>query len=279
MATKVWLDGHLVEKNDARVSVYDHALLFGDGVWIGTRIYGGRPFRLADHWHGLVASANALRLPLPLSPEELLRAADEAIHANGRTEGYLRVTVTRGAGTLGLDPRKCEPVVAILADDVIPYPRELYDVGLDAVTASVRRELLHPHMLSRGSDVIAKVEALGAGCLEALLLDPRDNVSGFIDGNAFFVVDGEVRTPDVSGDPVTRKFVSELAAEAGVPFSEWHPVLRADILAASEVFVASSAAEIIAIRRLDGAPIAAGGEGPITRQLRTLYRDGVRRLY
>lgn len=279
MAAKVWLDGQLVEKNDARVSVYDHALLFGDGVWIGTRIYGGRSFRLAEHLGWMFASACVFRLDIPLAIDELVRAADETIQANGRTEGYLRVTVTRGAGTLGLDPRKCEPVIAILADDVIPYPRELYDVGLDTITATVRRELLHPHLLSRGSDILAKVEALGAGCLEALLLDPRDDVSGFIDGNAFFVVDGEVRTPDVSGDPVTRKFVSELAAEAGVPFSEWHPVLRADVLAASEVFAASSAAEIIAIRRLDGVPIASGTEGPITRQLRTLYRDAVRRLY
>jgi branched-chain amino acid aminotransferase len=279
MAAKVWLDGKLVEKNDARVSVYDHALLFGDGVWVGTRIYGGRPFRLAKHLGGMFASACVLRLDIPLSIDELVRAADEAIQANGRTEGYLRVTVTRGAGTLGLDPRKCEPVVTILADDVIPYPRELYDVGLDAVTALVRRELLFPHMLSRGSDVLAKVEALAAGCLESLVLDLRDEVSGFIDGNAFFVVEGEVRTPAASGDPVTRMFVAELAAEAGIVFSERRPVRRDDILAADEVFAASSAAEVIAIRQLDGAPIAAGGEGPITRRLRTLYRDAARRLY
>lgn len=277
MAAKVWLDGQLVEKNDARVSVYDHALLFGDGVGVGTRIYGGRPFRLADHWRGLVASANVLRLPLPLSSEELLRAADETIQVNGRTEGYLRVTVTRGAGTLGLDPRKCEPVVAILADDVIPYPRELSDVGLDAITARVRRLYPLPHMLSRGSDVLAKAEALAVGCLEALVLDPRDEVAGFTDANAFVVVGGEVLTP-ASGDTVMRTVVADLAAEAGIPFHE-QAMRRDDLVTADEVFAGSSAAEIIAIRRLDGAPIAAGGEGPITRQLRTLYRDAVRRLY
>jgi len=278
MSAKVWLDGQFVEKNDARVSVYDHALLFGDGVWVGTRIYGGRPFKLAEHLQGMLASANALRLPLPMSPEELVRAADETIHANGRTEGYLRVTVTRGAGTLGLDPRKCEPVVAILADDVIPYPRELYDVGLDAITATVRRSYPLPHLLSRGTDVLAKAEALAAGCLEALVLDPHDQVSGFTDANAFFIQAGELRTP-ASGDPVTRAVLAELAAEAGILFREPQSVRRDELASADEVFAASSAAEIIAIRQLDGAPIAAGGEGPITRQLRTRYRDAVRRLY
>ncbi len=278
MAAKVWLDGKLVEKNDARVSVYDHAVLFGDGVWVGTRIYGGRAFKLAEHLRGMATSAAAIRLTLPLSIEELAGAADEAIRANGRTEGYLRVTVTRGAGTLGLDRRKCEPVVAILADDVVPYPRELSEVGLDAVTATARRSLAPPHTLSRASDVLAKAEALDTGCLEALVLDPHDGVSGFTDGNAVLVQDGEVRTP-AAGDPVMRAFLAELAAEAGIPFREQQRVRRDELMTADEVFVAGFAGEIIAIRRVDGAPIAAGTEGPITRRLRTLFRDAARRLY
>lgn len=279
MPAKVWLDGKLLEKNDARVSVYDHALLFGDGVWVGTRIYGGRPFKLTEHLRGMVASANALQLTIPLSPDEIVRAAEETIQANGRTEGYLRVTVTRGAGTLGLDPRKCEPVIAILADDVIPYPRELYDAGLDVITASVRRSYPVPHMLSRGTDILAKAEALVAGCLEALVLDPHGEVSGFTDGNVFYVTAGDLCTPAASGDSVTRAFLAELAAEVGLAFREQQPVRRDDLLAADELFSASSAAEIIAIRTLDGSPIAGGTEGPITLRLRTLFRDAVRRLY
>jgi branched-chain amino acid aminotransferase len=267
---RAWIDGALPDKLDARVGVYDHGFLFGDGVAEGMRAHGGRVFRLADHLARLRASADFLSLKVPLSDAQLTAAIAETLRANNRSDGYVRVMVTRGPGTLGLDPRKCEPTVVVVAEDVMDYPRELYDAGLDVVTTPAVGFVHGVTLLARPADVLAKASALKAGCLDALLLDHTGHVVGSTDGTVFAVRGGDLFTHP--GTHVARAVVLELA---GGPAHEG-PL---SVAAADEVFLASTAAEVIAVARIDGAPVGAGGEGPVTRRLRGLYRDAARRGY
>ena len=277
MSAKVWIDGTLVGKNDAKVSVFDHGLLFGDGVWVGTRIYGGKAFRLAEYLKELGHAAAAYSLPLPLSADELAKAVEVTIRANNRTEGYVRLTVTRGVGTLGLDPRKCTASVVVIADDVVPYPREVCDAGLD-VAAVYGPVPSPPQLLSQNVAVYAKTEALRAGCLEAVLLDPDGGVIRTTDGEVFLVAGGRLRrTTRCTGarDRVLSDAVWEVAEQAGVP-TDAGLLTRDDLTAADEVFVASAAAEVVAVRSIDGATVGDGTPGPVTRVLREAYRRAVR---
>lgn len=266
MPAKVWIDGRLVGKNDAAVSVYDHALLFGDGVAEGMRAYGGRVFRLAEHLDRLRQSAAVLSLAIPLNRDELANAIAEVLRANSRTDGYVRVLVTRGPGTLGLDPRKCEPTVIVLAEEVMDYPRELYDAGLDVVTAPAVGWVGGATLLARPAAVLGKVAALRAGCLDAILHDAAGEILGSTDGSVFVVKDGRVRTH--LGNEVARGVVLAEAAASGLQVSEGRLTVD-DLLAADEVFLASTAAEVIAVARINGRPV---GTGPIARRVRELYR-------
>lgn len=272
--SQVWIDGALIDKNDAKVSVFDHGLLFGDGVTEGMRVYGGSVFRLAQHLDRLFAAADTTALKLTMTRADFAAAITATLAANGRTDGYIKVVVTRGAGTLGLDPRKCEPQVVVIAEDVVPFPRELYHVGLDVVTASVRWPLPHPvGTLSRVAGVMAKREALQAGCLEAIVLDAAGSVVGGAESDLAAVYGSTQRLPNRGG--VTQQFVAELAERAGLTVVV-SGLTRDDLRMADELFLVSAEAELIGVRSLDGSKVGAGGEGPITRQLREAYRAATR---
>lgn len=272
--SQVWIDGALVGKNDAKVSVFDHGLLFGDGVAEGMRAYGGSVFRLAEHLDRLFASADAISLKLTMTRADTAAAIAATLAANSRADGYVKVIVTRGAGTLGLDPRKCEPQVIIIAEDVVPIPRELYAHGLDVITASVRQPVPHPvGTLSRVAGVMAKRESLQAGCLEAIILDTAGTVVGAAESDLAAVVGSVMQVPVAGG--VTQQFVAELAVRAGLTV-EVRPLTPDDLRAADELFLTSAEAGVVGVRSVDGSQIGGGGEGPITRRLREAFRAATR---
>ena len=274
MPSKVWIDGKLVDKNDARISVFDHGLLFGDGVWEGMRAYDGHVFKLRKHIDRLYHTAETLSLKIPLTSAELIDAVVATLKANSRTNGYVRVIVTRGPGTLGLDPRKCEPAVIVIAEDVVEYPRELYDAGLDVVMVAADRYESSDRTLSRAGVVQARVEALKAGCLDAILYRPGGTIHGSTDGSVFAVKDGRL-----TGTALTQVAQAVVIAEATAAGLSVAGELTQDHLlsAPDEIFLVSTAAEVIAVRSIDGKPVGSGKEGPITRKLRELYRTAARR--
>jgi branched-chain amino acid aminotransferase len=219
-----------------------------------------------------------LSLTIPLTNEELASAVAATLQANHRSYGYVRVVVTRGPGTLGLDPRKCEPSVIVIAEDVVPYPREVYDAGLDVVLSAVRCP--EPRSLPPGTrtlnslpHVLAKRDALRAGCLEALMMDPDDWIVGGSETDLALVKDGEVR---FAPGGVIHDIIADLARSVG-PTSTGRWICWDLVNQADEVFLTSAAAEVIAVRSIDGKPVGSGREGPITHRLRDLYREAVRR--
>ena len=253
----VWLDGELVDKADATVGVADHGLLFGDIVSVDMRAYGGRVFRLNEHLSRLHEAAQDYFVTLPVRGDALAAAIDATLRANGRADGFVKVVVTRGAGPLTLDPRKCLPVTIIFAEEAAPFPRDLYDCGLDVITTR-----------GVGSRPLAKGLALRAGCLEALKRREGDTVYAGSETDVGWVTAGRVRVAPAFS--ATHDAVAELAgAETGRP-------TYADLLAADEVFLTSPAAEVIAVRSIDGKPIGSGGEGPVVRRLREAFRAMVR---
>jgi branched-chain amino acid aminotransferase len=285
MPSKVWIDGKLVDKNDAKVSVFDHGLLFGDGVWEGMRAYDGRVFKLREHLGRLSDFAVLTGLTLPYTTDELALAVDDALRVNNRSEGYVRLTVTRGPGTLDMDPRKCAPSVIIMAEDVVPYPRELYATGLEVTTFGTVRN--HPlttpldyvKTLSSLDRVLDKAEAIKLGYLDAILISHEAEAIGTTEGNLFVVRGEEVRTHPVNRGAfpgITRGVILELVREAGLRAVE-EPTVHADLHTADELFLTSTAAEVIGIVKIDRDYIGYGEVGPVTRRLRDLYRTAVRR--
>jgi branched-chain amino acid aminotransferase len=276
---RVWINGKLVDKAQATVSVYDHGLLYGDGVFEGIRVYHGKVFRLKEHIDRLYDSARALWLEIPIGRDEMIRAVEDTVKANEKRDGYIRLLVTRGPGTLGLDPRKCEPQVIIIVDDISLYPRELYDNGLEIITAATIRNhpaALNPRVKSLNylNNILAKIEAIRGGCLEALMLNHKGEVAECTGDNIFVVKRGEMLTTPLDAgilEGVTRNAVIELAAKAGIPCREL-TMTRHDIYTADEFFLTGTAAEIIAVVKCDGRPIGTGKPGPITKRLRELFQ-------
>jgi branched-chain amino acid aminotransferase len=265
----VWINGRLVDKVDAKVSPFDHGFLYGDGAWEPLRVFGGKLFRPDDHLRLLSHAAKDLGIDLPMSADAVVAAIHETLNANQRTDGYIRVIVTRGPGTLGPDPRKIDPQVIVIAEEYLPFPLELYEHGLHVVTAPAPRETLRS--LGRPHIVRAKQAALAKGCLDALLVDERSHVVGSTEGMVFLVKDGALI---VAGDHLpdaTGHYVASLAAEAGVVVAEY-TVGLADLLAAEEVFLAGISCGVIGIVEIDEKIIGEGREGPITRKLRERYR-------
>jgi branched-chain amino acid aminotransferase len=283
MSTKVWMNGTLVDKADAKVSVYDHGLLYGDGVFEGLRVYSGKVFRLKEHIDRLYDSAQAIALKIPMSRVEMTKAVEDTVRANAKTDGYIRLLVTRGPGTLGLDPRKCEPQVIIIVDDISLYPKELYDDGLKIITASTIRN--HPNAvnpriksLNYLNNILAKMEAIRAGCLEAIMLNHKGEVAECTGDNLFVVKHGLLKTPPTDAgilEGITRNFVIELARKLGIPVQE-ASLTRHDVYVADEVFLTGTAAEVIAVTEVDSRMIGSGKQGPITRQLRDAFLKAVR---
>lgn len=275
---RIWINGKYYDKADAKISVYDHGLLYGDGIFEGIRIYAGRVFKLKEHLIRLYDSARSIALDIPMSRDEMTRVVEEVVKTNEKQNGYIRLVVTRGTGSLGLDPRRCDPQVIVIVDDIALYPPELYDNGLDIITSSVIRN--HPAALSSRvkslnylNSILAKIEAIRGGCLEALMLNHNGEVAECTGDNIFIVKRGELRTPTIDAgmlEGVTRSVVMDLAAAAGFVVREM-TLLRHDIYAADEFFLTGTAAEIIPVVKCDGRPIGNGKPGPVFRQLRERF--------
>jgi branched-chain amino acid aminotransferase len=277
--TKIYVNGKLYDKSDAKISVYDHGLLYGDGVFEGIRIYGGRVFRLREHVERFYDSARHIYLEVPLSREQLTQAVLDTVKANNKQDGYIRLIVTRGAGSLGLDPRKTtDPQVIIIVDDISLYPPELYENGLEVITAATIRNhhnAVNPRIKSLNylNNILAKIEAIRAGCLEAIMLNAAGEVAECTGDNIFVVKRGVLLTPPLDAgilEGITRNAVIELAQAAKIPFREM-TLTRHDVFAADECFLTGTAAEVIPVVKCDGRPIGTGKPGPITRQLRERF--------
>ncbi|HTK76107.1 MAG TPA: branched-chain-amino-acid transaminase [Gemmataceae bacterium] len=280
---RVWINGKFFDKAEAKVSVYDHGLLYGDGVFEGIRVYHGKVFRLKQHMDRLYDSARSIWLEIPMSKEALTAAVEETVRVNEKQNGYIRLVVTRGSGTLGLDPRKCDPQMIVIVDDISLYPQELYENGLEIITAATIRS--HPAALSPRvkslnylNNILAKIEAIRGGCLEALMLNHKGEVAECTGDNVFVVKNGQIRTPPIDAgilEGVTRNAVMELATSTGMDVREM-VLTRHDIFTADEFFLTGTAAEIIPVVKCDGRPIGNGKPGPVTKQLRARFQELVR---
>ena len=284
MSLKVYINGKLHDKADAKISVYDHGLLYGDGVFEGIRSYDGRAFRLEAHIDRLFASARAIHLLIPLAREELAEAIVETLRANGLRDAYIRLVVTRGAGSLGLDPsRTSDPQVIIITDSITLYPDELYEHGLKIVTSGTIRNhpaALNPRIKSLNylNNILAKIEGINAGCLEALMLNHQGHVAECTGDNIFTVHDGAVHTPSIDSgilEGITRQAVIDLAREAGLSVVE-RIMDRHDVYTADECFLTGTAAEVIPVIECDARAIGGGRPGPITKDLHRRFHALVR---
>jgi len=281
---KIYIDGQYYDKENAKLSVFDHGLLYGDGVFEGMRCYGGRVFRLDRHLDRLWDSAQAIALRIPMTKPEMAAAVNDALAANGIQDGYVRLLVTRGVGNLGLDPNKCpRPSVVIIADHIELYPEEFYKKGLEIVTVSVPRN--HPAALSPRikslnylNNILAKIEGLQAGCVEALMLNHKGELAECTGDNIFLVRGGRLSTPPVDAgilEGITRDAVIELARAAGIDVAET-PLTKYDAYVADECFLTGSAAEIVPVVKIDGRTIGLGTPGPTTLDLTARFRRLVR---
>jgi branched-chain amino acid aminotransferase len=284
MSLKVWIDGALHDKENARVSVYDHGLLYGDGVFEGIRVYSGRIFQADQHLRRLFDSAKAIRLTIPLSPQQIQAAIQTTVQANNFTDCYVRLIVTRGVGYLGLNPLKCSnPSVIVITDTIELYPPEMYAKGMSAITASVIRN--HPNSLSPRikslnylNNILARIEANDAGVPEAIMLNADGNVAECTADNIFIVRDGVVFTPGTADgilEGVTRDVMMKLCGRLKISCVE-KTLQRHDLYIADEFFLTGTGAEVIPVTRLDGRAIGAGVPGAITRRLIEAFHQFVR---
>jgi len=280
MGRKIYIDGKLVEESEAKVSVFDHGFLYGDGVFEGMRAYAGRVFKLGEHLERLYASGKAIALEIPMSREDLASAIEKTMQANSLRDAYIRLVVSRGAGDLGLDPRKCpKPSVIIIAASIELYPEDLYENGLDIITGSTRRispSALNPRIKSCNylNNILAKIEGIRAGVMEVLMLNDQGRVAECTGDNVFRVAGRTIETPPADAgilEGVTRDAVMELAREAGFAVRERGLTLY-DLYTAEEVFLTGTAAEIIAVTKIDGRAIGGGKPGPVTGDLRSRFR-------
>jgi branched-chain amino acid aminotransferase len=276
---KIFIDGKYYSERDAKVSVFDHGLLYGDGVFEGIRAYHGRVFKLKEHIDRLFCSAKAILLELPMSHTQFMKATVETCRKNSLRDGYIRLVVTRGVGTLGLNPRSCKrPSVIIIADKIQLYPPELYQRGMEIVTVPTTRNLhsaLNPAIKSLNylNNILAKIEANNAGVEEAVMLNAEGFVAECTGDNLFIVKNRALFTPPLSAGAlygITRQTVIELAEEAGLKVSEPN-LTRYDLFNADECFLTGTGAELIPVVKIDGRVIGTGKPGPITRRLEEDY--------
>jgi branched-chain amino acid aminotransferase len=280
MTRQVYVNGTLYAKEDAVISVFDHGLLYGYGAFEGLRSYAGKVFRIEEHLQRLWDSAKAIWLEIPMTQAAMQRAIEETLKVNDIDDGYIRVVVTRGRGTLGLDPNETsDPQVIIIADSLALYPDEYYKKGLEIVTVSVPRNhpaALNPRIKSLNylNNILAKIEGLQAGCVEALMLNHKGEVAECTGDNIFVVRDGVLRTPpDDAGilRGVTRGAVIELAEQAGQTVRQV-PLTKHDVYIADECFLTGTAAEVVAVVKVDSRTIGTGVPGPVTRDLERRFR-------
>jgi branched-chain amino acid aminotransferase len=288
MGLKIWLDGQYYDQAEAKVSVFDHGLLYGDGVFEGIRCYHGKVFRLKQHVKRLYDSAKAIMLTIPMEQEQMVRQIEDAVRVNNLPDSYIRVVVTRGVGDLGLDPRKCPKAsIFIIAATIRLYPKETYENGLAVVTAATpisHRENLNPRIKSLNylAHILAKIEGIQAGVDEVVMLDPAGYVAE-CSGDNIFVVDPPdkrsqgrklLRTPPASAGllkGITRDAVIELAMDAGYDVRE-EGMTRYDLFVSEECFLTGTAAEIVSVVKIDGRTIGNGKPGPVTADLLSRFR-------
>jgi branched-chain amino acid aminotransferase len=281
---QIYINGKFYSKPDAKISVYDHGLLYGDGVFEGLRIYSGKIFKLKEHVDRLFESARAIKLEIPLTHDEMMKAIQATVDINKKRDGYIRPLVTRGAGYLGLDPRKCsEPQVIIIVDDITMYPEEMYEHGMEIVTVATIRNhpnALNPRIKSLNylNNIMAKIEGQLAGCAEALMLNHKGEIAECTGDNVFLVRHGKLLTPSIEAgilEGITRNAVIDLAKAAKIPVIE-QPLTRHDLYVSDECFLTGSAAEIIPVKACDARIIGNGKPGPVTKQLREAFTRLVR---
>jgi branched-chain amino acid aminotransferase len=278
---KIYIDGNYFNEKTAKVSVFDHGLLYGDGVFEGIRAYNGRVFKLDEHIERLFSSARAILLKIPLTPKEMIKAVLQTCRRNKIRDGYIRLLVTRGAGSLGLNPYTCKrPSIIIIADKIQLYPPEFYQRGLDIITVPTARNLhsaLNPAIKSLNylNNILAKIEAINGHCEEAIMLNAQGFVAECTGDNIFLVKHGQLFTPPLSAGAlygITRGVVMELARQNGMTVSE-PDVTRYDLFNADECFLTGTGAEIIAVVKIDGRIIGRGRPGPVTTKLNRWYHE------
>jgi branched-chain amino acid aminotransferase len=282
---KVYINGKLFDQKDAKISVFDHGLLYGDGIFEGIRIYDGCIFRLDQHIERLEKSAKALKIVLPWSHEELCQAVIDSCAANDLHNGYIRQVITRGEGNLGLSPKTChDPQHIVIADKITLYPEEYYTNGMAIITVATRRNssaALPPMVKSLNylNNILAKMEAQTAGFMEALLLNDEGYVAECTGDNFFIVDKGILITPPVSSGSlggITRGAVIDAAKEIGIPFAE-KTLTRYDVWVSDEMFLTGTAAELIPVTKVDDREIGDGKPGPVTAKLLEVFRRNVRK--
>ena len=276
---KIYIDGKYYSEQDAKLSVFDHGLLYGDGIFEGIRAYNGRVFKLKEHIDRLFYSAKAILLNIPLSHAEMMTAVVETCRRNKLRDGYIRLVVTRGIGTLGLNPNRCKnPSVVIIADKIQLYPPDLYRKGMEIVTVPTVRNLhsaLNPAIKSLNylNNVLAKIEANNAGCEEAIMLNAEGYVAECTGDNIFIVKEEQLLTPPLAAGAlygITRKVVMGIAANSGITVAEPN-LTRYDLFNADECFLTGSGAELVPVVKIDGRVIGTGKPGPLTARLVAQY--------
>jgi branched-chain amino acid aminotransferase len=286
---KIYIDGKYYQKEDAKVSVFDHGLLYGDVVFEGIRTYDGLIFKLKEHIDRLYRSAHAIMLDIPMAKDEIVEAIKKTLRENEMKDAYIRLIVTRGIGDLGLDPRKCsKPTVVIITDKIKLYPQELYDKGLEIVTISTQRnihESVNPQIKSLNylNNILAKVEAINAGVEEAVMLNSEGYVAECTGDNIFIVKNGAIFTPPIHSGVlrgITRGAVIDIAHLKEIPIHE-EVMTRYDLFNADEMFLTGTAAEIIPVVKMDRRKIGDGKRGKMTAELISEFHkltkvDGVR---
>ena len=279
MALKIWLNGKLVDQEDAKITVFDHGLLYGDGIFEGIRVYNRRIFELDAHIKRLYESAKAIRLTITISQSELTSAVEETVEANSITDGYVRLVVTRGVGTLGLNPFICKnSCIYIIADSIQLYPEELYEKGMRIISATTVRN--HPlaippqaKTMNYLNNILAKIEALDNDVPEAIMYNHEGYVAEASGDNVLIVKDGVIYTPPTEAGAlpgITRSIVIKLAKEENLQVVEKN-LTRFDLYVCDEFFLTGTAAEVIGIVNVDGRIIGDGKPGPITSLLRKKF--------
>ena len=289
MELEVYLDGKWYPKSEAKISVFDHGLLYGDGVFEGIRSYNGLVFKLKEHLDRLYESAHTIMLKIPVTQKEMTGIIVETLQRNRLRDAYIRVVVTRGTGDLGLDPEKCKrPTLLVITDKIVLYPETLYKKGLEIITVPTVRnhpEAVNPAIKSLNylNNILAKIEATHSGYREALLLNHQGYVAECTGDNIFMVKNGTLITPPTyigALKGITRCAILDLARRKKIPVEE-RILTRHDLFNAHEVFLTGTAAEVIPVVKIDGRTIGKGEPGPLTRSLMTAFhdltkRDGVR---
>jgi len=276
---KIYIDGKYLDEKNAKISVFDHGLLYGDGIFEGIRAYNGRVFKLKEHIDRLFCSAKAILLTIPLSHAAVMQAVVDTCRKNKIRDGYIRLMVTRGPGTLGLNPNRCKnPSLIIIADKIQLYPEELYQRGLDIITVPTVRNLhsaLNPAIKSLNylNNILAKIEANNGGVEEAVMLNAEGFVSECTGDNIFIVNSGVLSTPPLSAGAlygITRRVVMDLGRQAGLTVAEPN-LTRYDLFNAEECFLTGTGAELIPVVKIDGRIIGTGKPGPVTKALVSAY--------